>query len=260
MIKNINLMCSARSGTIKPFQFPLKTGEKVRHGMNESISDGIFDSNEESILRAYAGLTITNGGVNLNRSELPQSVTVDEALSNDVSTNDLIGTRKALPTGDVMDDEEKAFLNKILESAKTPVAQTDNNISIGEEIASVPSESANDPIGTRKALPTGDVIDDEEKAFLNKILKKNKESITNKREAGIATDSNRVSSDILFVADFDNLSLEHFILDNDYNAKIIDSSFRPFVIDAEKYSHGARPKDDNMCWAAADANMLFRTG
>ena len=53
--------------------------------MNESISDGIFDSNEESILRAYAGLTVTNGGVNLNRSELPQAVTEAGTLSNTAS-------------------------------------------------------------------------------------------------------------------------------------------------------------------------------
>ncbi|MBQ7731384.1 MAG: hypothetical protein IJT68_06060, partial [Lentisphaeria bacterium] len=49
--------------------------------MNESISDAILDSGEESILRAYAGLSITAGGVSLQRSELPQSVTVAGALS-----------------------------------------------------------------------------------------------------------------------------------------------------------------------------------
>ena len=46
--------------------------------MNESISDAILDSGEESILRAYAGLSITAGGVSLQRSELPQSLTFDE--------------------------------------------------------------------------------------------------------------------------------------------------------------------------------------
>ncbi len=51
--------------------------------MNESISDAILDSGEESILRAYTGLSITAGGVSLQRSELPQSVTVAGALNNE---------------------------------------------------------------------------------------------------------------------------------------------------------------------------------
>ncbi len=51
--------------------------------MNESISDAILDSGEESILRAYAGLSITAGGVSLQRSELSQSVTVAGALNNE---------------------------------------------------------------------------------------------------------------------------------------------------------------------------------
>ena len=180
--------------------------------MSEFITDRDLSSIGETNMAAYAGLTITDGGVCLQRTEFPQTITQAGAINSDtnnfadgptkqitsidstkvdlsnasVTINTTTADKNNLPTGDVIDDEEKAFLNKILESAKIPAAQADNNISVGYEIASVPSESSNDSIEARKALPTGDVIDDEEKAFLNKILEKARAGIS-KNENNLPT-------------------------------------------------------------------------
>ena len=55
--------------------------------MNEQTSDGIMDSTEESILRTCAGLSITDGGISIQNSELPRTVTQTGALENDMSDN-----------------------------------------------------------------------------------------------------------------------------------------------------------------------------
>ena len=55
--------------------------------MNERTSDGIMDSTEESILRTCAGLSITDGGISIQNSELPQTVTQTGDPENDVSDN-----------------------------------------------------------------------------------------------------------------------------------------------------------------------------
>ncbi|MDD6337958.1 MAG: hypothetical protein PUC15_06200, partial [Lentisphaeria bacterium] len=51
--------------------------------MSEFITDRDLSSIGETNMAAYAGLTITDGGVCLQRTELPQAVTVAGALSNE---------------------------------------------------------------------------------------------------------------------------------------------------------------------------------
>ncbi|MBR6241283.1 MAG: VCBS repeat-containing protein [Lentisphaeria bacterium] len=88
-------------------------------------------------------------------------------LSNaSVTINTTTADKNNLPTGDVIDDEEKAFLNKILESAKIPAAQADNNISVVTVLPSSNEKSYivicdNDPSKSYKLYRVSDYINPE---------------------------------------------------------------------------------------------------
>ena len=217
--------------------------------MSEYISDRELGSIEEPSMAAYAGLTITDGGVCLQRTELPQSVTVAGALSNesDEIPADVAAEIDALPKGLV-------DLNKEYIAARDELIAKTGKEPNSAEVFSYLVEQAKSGKNQSETTVVGN------------------ETITNRYLNTVAIESYfDIDSSYSkygskgYVAGITGLEWNSFSYDSaTYRAFIYQTNPSLHgdnsVVDAEKYSFSVKPNDANMCWAGADANILYRTG
>ena len=214
--------------------------------MSEYISERDLSSIGETNMAAYAGLTVTDGGICLQRTELPQTVTQAGALASDINiksskANETAVTAAEYVYGPIPDDVPDYYKNVTIDPDFAELLKDVKVTAIREDKTA--AEYVYGPIPEKN-----ETISSSEKSSLTIIVNPSPLVINFPNIQSVIDAYGNKG----FIYGYENVSSASFGISPYYLGY---ANQNELYIDAEKTA-----VDSTLCWAATAANTLYYTG